>query len=729
MKKGKNMFLLAVFAIFAIPLVAFGSYPLTHYPNIPLIEKVQPNGKYIVYVEKEGKWQEAGSMVFDMYFREREIDIKNYISVNRPVKVRLIQQGGGAAHIDSVFLNGNPPVKVNDIDNGLKKLSKKDFDVIDSFEKTIEMTFPAGSKNSILKMTARVEDTTISKAPFQFPYENIYKTIDEQSKFYAYKINNKTRNISSDEKPFFKVLSPTGSGHPSGFTYGWVWNDETNLYIRIDFTPDNTMDGNKDYAKVYIKTDNGIKEFRISEFDRKWGEVDFTYTDKVAYQHKLYNFRIPLEKAGINQMKDSSPLQLAFAAYGTASPGNYATDMAFDPSNNRHLAVFMTGGSNSDVYGLFIDCNGNPIGNPFWISNNSNMETAPAVAFDTVNNRYLVAWEEFNGAAWHIWGTLLDVNGAIINPPGIFAISNASNDSADQYSPDISFGSDDSSNPIFVVMWTDTGTGTAFDTFVRVVNPTNPPLPGLSYNLSNAANDQYHGSIAYNTVNNQFMVVWQNGSADFIEGRRFNINPGGVVNPIAAAFTISPNVANHFKDDPVLAYDPVRNQYLVVWHDDDQNTTDINIYGRLVNAANETLIGLELNISTAADNQRNPQIAYFASQDRYLTAWRNGASGSDVYGQYIDAVSGLLSGSNFFVVGGAGDQVPAAFSYNSVAGNLLLAYFNQPVQTTNTLFHLLGPPCSGTAIPTLSEWGMIIFMLFAGLGAIYYLRRLRRTES
>jgi hypothetical protein len=178
-----------------------------------------------------------------------------------------------------------------------------------------------------------------------------------------------------------------------------------------------------------------------------------------------------------------------------------------------------------------------------------------------------------------------------------------------------------------------------------------------------------------------------------------------------------------------LAYDPVRNQYLVVWNDEETISGDINIYGRLIDASNESLLGSELNIATGGDIQRNPQIAYFASENRYLTAWRDGASGSDVYGQYIDAVSGSLSGSNFFIVGGTGDQVPAAFSYNSVAGNLLLAYFNQTVQTTNSLFHLLGPPCGGIGIPTLSGWGMIIFVVLAGLGTVYFMRRQKTAKG
>ena len=36
-------------------------------------------------------------------------------------------------------------------------------------------------------------------------------------------------------------------------------------------------------------------------------------------------------------------------------------------------------------------------------------------------------------------------------------------------------------------------------------------------------------------------------------------------------------------------------------------------------------------------------------------------------------------------------------------------------------------PVIPTSVPTLSEWGMIIFMVLMGLGSIYYLRR-RRTN-
>jgi hypothetical protein len=118
-------------------------------------------------------------------------------------------------------------------------------------------------------------------------------------------------------RPFFKEYSLAVTGHPSHYTYGWVWNDDQYLYVAMDFTSDNTWDGDKDFAKVYINTESGVKEFKVSVPDTRWGEPGFTYTNKVGYQHKIYEFKIPFteisKEGGYGQ-----ELLLAFSAYGTS---------------------------------------------------------------------------------------------------------------------------------------------------------------------------------------------------------------------------------------------------------------------------------------------------------------------------------------------------------------------------------------------------------------------------
>jgi hypothetical protein len=300
---------------------------MIQYPYVPAAAKMKANGEYSVYVMKDGEWREAGKLAFDQFYREREIDLSGYLTGEQNVRVKLVEKGGEAAHIDSVFLGDRPPVEVKDVAAGLKKLSKSDFDVVDAFGKSIEIVFNKDIKAKTLKLTARVEGINRG-LPFQFPISNLNRKMDTSAHFYTYKLNSTKGSIDLDGRldeggervsPFFKEYSLAGTGHPSGFTYGWVWNDSENLYVYIDFTPDDTMDGNKDYTKVYVNTPAGVKEFKVSEAETKWGTPGFTYTDKVSYQHKVYEFRIPLREIMGAQKDGKDKVLLAFSAYGTAA--------------------------------------------------------------------------------------------------------------------------------------------------------------------------------------------------------------------------------------------------------------------------------------------------------------------------------------------------------------------------------------------------------------------------
>jgi hypothetical protein len=325
MQKDKLLFVTITIILLFCPLMVFASYPVRQYPYVPPIEKMQYNGEYSIYVLKDGRWQEVGKLTYDEFFRERAIDLSRYISDEKAVRVQIRQKGGEAAHIDSVVLGDNPPVQVKEIADGLKKLSKNDFDVIDAFGRKLEVMFNKGVKDNILKLTARIEDINRGK-PFQFPIANMNRKMDTGAHFYSYNLNSVKGTINLDGKlgevvgssPFFKEYSLAGTGHPSGYTYGWVRNDNENLYVSIDFTPDDTMDGDKDYAKVYVNTDRGLKEFKVSVPETKWGKAGFTYTDKVGYQHKVYEFKIPLGEVLGKQIMGRDKVFLAFSAYGTA---------------------------------------------------------------------------------------------------------------------------------------------------------------------------------------------------------------------------------------------------------------------------------------------------------------------------------------------------------------------------------------------------------------------------
>ncbi|MCU0822577.1 MAG: hypothetical protein MUC95_08925, partial [Spirochaetes bacterium] len=441
MKKSINVLLISFLSIFIIQQNAFTMQTKSTCLGLNSIDKIIPAGKYDIYVQKENKWQKAGSIGYDRFLREQTLDISSYVlPQDGRVKIRVTQNGGGAAHIDYVLLGGKAPVSVNGAP--LAKVSKKDNDIADAFGKTIELEYDGNS--SVLSLAARIENKVISKEAFKFPTTNTYKKIEKSSSFYNYKLgsNNTKLNIDGDikeissKKPFFKEYSVTGSGHPSGYTYGWVSNDNDNLYAAIDFTPDNTIDGGKDYTSVYVKTLSGIKEFKVSELQKQWGMPAFCYTDKIGYQHKTYEFKIPIRGLDIVNNK----LELAFSAYGTATVGNYIPALAYDPVNNIYLLVYSKVDTIAPYifyYGQFLHADGSPSGAAFAITDSSAAvsQIKPSVAYDWINKKFLVAWRDYRNSNYDIYGQIVR-SGQILTSPANIPISTATDS---QQNPNIAF--------------------------------------------------------------------------------------------------------------------------------------------------------------------------------------------------------------------------------------------------------------------------------------------------
>ncbi len=691
MRKDKYIRLLLVMLailLFAASAIAASQATQNDPLGIKSVENVIPNGEFQVYVLTQDKWQQAGKIPCDKFFRERELDLSGFVSDSKDMKVKIVQKGGGAAHIDSALLGGTPPVEVEGIQNGLKKLSNKDFDVADAFGKEILITFPKKLKDSILRLTARVESTVISKTPFQFPIANLYKKMDTNSEFYTYQIN--AENTLS---PIFKEYSLTGSGHPSGHTYGWVRNDDKNLYVKIDFTPDNTMDGHKDYAKVYVKTKSGVEEFKVSVPETKWGTPDFTYTDKVSYQHKVYNFKIPLEELGIKDTEKETEILLAFAAYGTAStPG-----VDYSPANDRYLVAYDKDG---DIYGQFVNPDGTPYSTEFPICNAPQNQYFPSVAYDSFNQRYLIVWSDNRNSettGLHIYGQLIDKDGNLLGPASDvnFVISNATD-----YQSDASVAYD-SVNQRYLVAWSDnrnSGT-TQGDIYGQLIDKDGNPLgpaSDVNFVISNATDYQSNPSVAYDSVNQRYLVAWHDSRNSAATG--YDIygqlidKDGNLYGPASDVNSVISN-ASAYQYSPSIAYDSANERYLVAWNADD------DIYGQLVNKDGNpygTASDVNFVISNDSAGQYSPTVAYDGTKQRYLVVWtdyRNSpTSGADIYGRLIHA-DGTPDGGDFSVASASGLQENPKTAYNSICQNFLVAYWSN-----STIDYSIVGPCSTSCL-------------------------------
>ncbi len=313
------------------------------------------NGLVRVEVWTRQGWQHAGSLPFNQFPAGQELDLSG-LKLAGSVRLRLSSTAGAAAHLDLAELDGEAPRGVSGAVEGqplaLRKLSGEDHDLLDlgaAAHQTIELRFSTPAAAHSLRLVGRIEPEQVLKYPFHFPVADEYKEPAQLSHFYSYLPGSQPGALQVDglleeEKlgaPLFKTWGEPATGHPAGFTYAWVWDDGRSLYAALDFTPDNTMDGEQDYAELFARTSQGVRAFRVTTLEPRWGSAGFAYTPRAGYQHKVYEFRIPLAELGA---QPGQALELAFGAYGTAAlPPPY--EGPYDPTwdENGVKAIFTDG--------------------------------------------------------------------------------------------------------------------------------------------------------------------------------------------------------------------------------------------------------------------------------------------------------------------------------------------------------------------------------------------------
>jgi hypothetical protein len=260
----------------------------------------------------QGGWVEVGRLAYDL--EESTQSLRLPAELAQPnLELRLSPVDGDETQFDALRLKADGRAvaaksltRISDGKDLRAKLARKDRDVEEMHGQTLDAVYsiPKHAQVLTVELAARASFTKdLAAAPFQ--------------------IWDRNKPWSLNAKPgahleFATGKLVSGSGHPSAPILGGFKVKGDRLVANVEFCLDNDP-GDDDYATVVAFDDKGgQKQFRVSDAERRWGKTEMRYGKGSAWEHRGYDFSIPL--AELPRRADGS-LGLGLLAYGTCNLG------------------------------------------------------------------------------------------------------------------------------------------------------------------------------------------------------------------------------------------------------------------------------------------------------------------------------------------------------------------------------------------------------------------------
>lgn len=223
---------------------------------------------------------------------------------------------------------------------------------------------------------------------------------------------------------------------------------------------------------------------------------------------------------------------------------------------------------------------------------------------------------------------------------------------------------------------------------------------GQSVPISTTNDQETLPDIAYNSVRDEYLVVWNytptgTGGEDVYAAR---VSPQGEV---LLFFTVA--FGPKTQTDPVVAYDPDQDRYLVVWeYDKHGDGSDIDIMGRFIPGYGPDPAWTEFVISGDPLTQQRPDVVYNAhpAWPEFLVVMNDRQPGPywAITGVLVSTLADGTPSTTQIIIADhdPDDRWDPAVAYNLSRNEYLVTYNNQ--ETTTTGVYATRLEASGSAL-------------------------------
>jgi hypothetical protein len=329
---------------------------------------------------------------------------------------------------------------------------------------------------------------------------------------------------SSEVYMFYGNPSATGeSSFGSVFTdWNEEWSDDEKITNHLD--NEGTWDSD-------VSFDNDDTEFIVAWEEGQAYYPPYTYGFKQEIRASVY------DSTGTKLVNDKLIFKDSYTYYRNEDPsiayGNGKYFVAWEHYEPKNLPPYTPDISTMDIYAATVERSGNAlsVGSIKYVSTATKCQADPNVAFDSINNRFLVIWEDARDGT-----SDYDIRASIYTASGVVVVNNKL--------------------------------------------------------ISNAVNSQCEPWATFDPVNQQYMIVWEDGvnaaTGPFdIYACRFDTN----LDPIGSPQKIADGSSNTDYNFPCSYYNSETDEFLITWNDGDISESDWwgNVWGRILDSSGNTV--------------------------------------------------------------------------------------------------------------------------------------------
>ncbi len=331
-----------------------------------------------------------------------------------------------------------------------------------------------------------------------------------------------------------------------------------------------------------------------------------------------------------------------------------------------------------DIFGQMLKPDGALIGSSFAVSELPGSQGRSAAGYSPISNRFLVALSHKPPRPEDdaILGQIVVGQGRLVGVNFPIATDRRRRDR-----PSVAF---DPVNNRYLVVWEDSRTGQTTDAFGQLVSPDGT-LVGVNFVISDEPEAQERVDVVYNSASQQFLAVWvdfrNSGTTGGDIHAQFIDPSGALIGPDLALVT---EAGDQFR--PHLAYDEINDRYLLAWTDcrnavavcSAHSPQGTDVFAQLL-AGDATAIGPNIPIADDPAEQYRSLVAFNPQDQVYLISWTDERSlDTDIFVQALDFEGTLLGGNTGLVA--PNNQVRADVIYNPAKNNFLVTHTSFSVE-------------------------------------------------